>query len=241
MTRLLVSVRDAQEALFALDGGADIVDVKEPNRGSLGAADRETLLRIAAAIGSQVPLSLALGELCDFVQLPFDDVLRSYGFAKLGLANCAGNTNWQQNWQEVYAALPEWMTRVAVVYADYQRAKTPAPSTIVQAAHALGCGVLLIDTHCKSHGDLFDVCETELLRKTITQARRFGMKIALAGSLSIPKFGRAIDLGADILAVRGAVCRGTRAESLDPELVVEVREQLRVSLFAAKSSQGPLT
>ena len=36
MTGLLVSVRDGQEARAALDGGAAVIDVKEPLRGSLG-------------------------------------------------------------------------------------------------------------------------------------------------------------------------------------------------------------
>ena len=40
---LLVSVRSAAEALAALAGGADVIDVKEPNQGSLGAADDDTI------------------------------------------------------------------------------------------------------------------------------------------------------------------------------------------------------
>ena len=35
LMQLLVSVRDAREATDALDGGAAIIDVKEPARGSL--------------------------------------------------------------------------------------------------------------------------------------------------------------------------------------------------------------
>ena len=38
MTGLLVSVRSASEARVALAAGVDVIDVKEPNRGSLGAA-----------------------------------------------------------------------------------------------------------------------------------------------------------------------------------------------------------
>ena len=34
--RLLVSVRSAEEVSAALAGGADIIDAKEPERGSLG-------------------------------------------------------------------------------------------------------------------------------------------------------------------------------------------------------------
>ena len=34
MTGLLISVRDAEEARAALAGGAGLVDIKEPRRGS---------------------------------------------------------------------------------------------------------------------------------------------------------------------------------------------------------------
>jgi hypothetical protein len=71
--RLLVSVRNAEEALMAARGGADIIDVKEPSKGSLGRASLENLLAIADALKQQqqhadrvktepVPLSVALGE-----------------------------------------------------------------------------------------------------------------------------------------------------------------------------------
>ena len=43
MTRFLASVRDAEEAELALETGADIIDLKEPNRGALGAVDEKTV------------------------------------------------------------------------------------------------------------------------------------------------------------------------------------------------------
>jgi AcrR family transcriptional regulator len=60
--RLLVSVRAAAEVAPALAGGADIVDAKEPARGSLGAVSREVLREIAALVPATVPLSVALGD-----------------------------------------------------------------------------------------------------------------------------------------------------------------------------------
>lgn len=71
--RLLVSVRNAKEALMAVRGGAGIIDVKEPSKGSLGRASLENLLAIADVLRQQqqhsdrvrtepVPLSVALGE-----------------------------------------------------------------------------------------------------------------------------------------------------------------------------------
>lgn len=67
MSQLLVSVRNACEAIAAVEGGADIIDVKEPDRGSLGCAAPDVIRQIAAQIQQlprqTLPLSLALGEL----------------------------------------------------------------------------------------------------------------------------------------------------------------------------------
>lgn len=71
--RLLVSVRNAAEALSAIRGGADIIDVKEPSYGSLGRASLESLTAVEKCLtdtmsdatragGEPVPLSIALGE-----------------------------------------------------------------------------------------------------------------------------------------------------------------------------------
>lgn len=60
---LLVSVRDAAEAAAALDGGAEIIDIKEPRHGPLGAAAPETIAAIARLVGSRRPWTMACGEL----------------------------------------------------------------------------------------------------------------------------------------------------------------------------------
>ena len=63
MTKLLVSVRSANEAEAALDGGADLIDVKEPHHGALGRTSVKVLREIAVAVAGRTPLSAALGEL----------------------------------------------------------------------------------------------------------------------------------------------------------------------------------
>ena len=52
--RLLVSVRNADEAIAALAGGAHVIDVKEPERGSLGAADTSAIAEIVLAVNGRV-------------------------------------------------------------------------------------------------------------------------------------------------------------------------------------------
>src|SRR5438045_3731812 len=60
--RLLVSVRSAGEVAAALGGGADIIDAKEPSRGSLGPVEQSVLRDINASVPTSVPLSVALGD-----------------------------------------------------------------------------------------------------------------------------------------------------------------------------------
>jgi hypothetical protein len=52
--QLLVSVRNADEAVEAFRGGADIIDVKEPLNGSLGRASTEAIASIAVAVSGSL-------------------------------------------------------------------------------------------------------------------------------------------------------------------------------------------
>ncbi len=60
--RLLVSVRSVEEVREALVGGAHIIDIKEPSRGALGAADADVIRAVAAEVPPSIPVSVALGD-----------------------------------------------------------------------------------------------------------------------------------------------------------------------------------
>src|SRR4051794_5358072 len=85
--QLLVSVRSAEEAEAALAGGAGLIDVKEPARGSLGAADPTVIAEVLHAVGGRAPVSAALGELLDApMELPRSEL----SFVKWGLSGAQG-------------------------------------------------------------------------------------------------------------------------------------------------------
>ncbi len=71
-------------------GGASIIDVKEPARGSLGRSDAVVWQAVRSVIPRSIPVSVALGELNDWIG--FDGPHISAGdwagidFCKLGLA-----------------------------------------------------------------------------------------------------------------------------------------------------------
>ena len=81
--RLLVSVVDAGEAREAAAAGADIVDVKNPAEGSLGAPSPAVIAAIRAAVPAALPVSAAIG---DMPNLPGTAALAALGAAHSGAA-----------------------------------------------------------------------------------------------------------------------------------------------------------
>jgi (5-formylfuran-3-yl)methyl phosphate synthase len=240
-TGLLVSVRDRDEAEIALAGGADIIDVKEPSRGSLGAADPEAIADVVAAVDGRVPISVAAGELLDwpitrsskFVELAKGGV----SFLKFGLAGCGHQHDWQTNWRHAVnqftsADFKSAVQPVAVVYADWQAARAPTPTNILALAVKSGCRVLLVDTWSKFAGDLFDHWSTDSLLEFSIRVRTTGIHLVLAGSLKQSSLAEAMRYRFSIIAVRGAACAGDRSGKISLSRVTA----LRAALTAANAS-----
>jgi uncharacterized protein (UPF0264 family) len=214
--QLLVSVRDADEAAAALAGGCDVVDVKEPARGSLGRADAAVLADVAARVQSVAPgrpVSAALGELREWTAETPPFVLPSgVVYAKLGLSGAAGVSDWPERWRGVRGVIdaraerpPMW---VAVAYADWQAAEAPPPHEVVAvSAVESRCAAVLIDTYYKDGRTTLDHLTPAALRALSESVRAAGLRFALAGSLTATALPRLGDVPCDIIAVRTAACR----------------------------------
>jgi uncharacterized protein (UPF0264 family) len=242
MTGLLVSVRDAAEALAATRGGAALIDVKEPLHGSLGAAAPEVWRQVRAALPPHVPCSAALGELRDIMpqQVPeWRSSLAGYQFAKLGLSGCREVSDWQSRWREIMQDLPPETGRVAVVYADWKSAVAPPPDEVLQAASKFSCAALLVDTFDKTRGSLTAHLSYQEIQRILFAAREAGLKTVLAGSLTLALARELLPLAADFLAVRGAVCRGDRTGEVDQRLVAEFAELLLSTREEANHFSAP--
>lgn len=208
-------------------GGADIIDVKEPFHGPLGKADTNVVREIQETVGTQVPLSMACGELADYAQnrsAPLPKI--GLTFAKIGLARCdldqqfpsqkrTTTTPWAICWQQWIKNLPAQTKPIAVIYADRENAKSPAPVEILQISQQLGCQGVLVDTFAKRDSKtLFDYCPADELREWIRIAHIGEQFIAVAGSLTSELFPLAVNLGADVVAVRGAACSKSRVDPI---------------------------
>lgn len=210
MTRLLVSVRNADEACAALAGGADLIDIKEPSRGALGAADPQVWREVQTAVNGRAPVSAALGELAELDIASVTSATAGLQLVKAGLAGCGVNERWQTSLRTLQQALSPTTALVAVAYADAARCGAPDPQQVLQAARDLRLPILLIDTYDKRHGDLWAAMPKAELAKLVHSAQQADIRVALAGSLTIETLPQAIALAPSWIAVRGAACDAGR-------------------------------
>ena len=209
--KLLVSVRDADEALIAAKHGAEIVDVKEPRHGALGFAATEgdwrgrvrrcvTKAMQQTPASVDVPISIAMGDLVDVA--PTSAACRDSCRKKCGAkfvtpkwgAEIARTERWPARWEAWRSALPPHLRTVAVAYADDAVARSPLAEDVLERAIVGGAAGLLLDTFAKKSSHLFDFFSASRLDSLIQRAQRFQLLVAVAGSLrmlrSFSSFGR---------------------------------------------------
>ncbi len=218
MAGLLLSVRNRPEAVLALAAGAEIIDIKEPDRGPLGRPAPRVVDEVVAAVADKVPVSVALGELSDWDRSDWADFPRGVTFAKFGLAGCARRPNWTRHWHDVLLGLPVGVRPVAVIYADWLAAAAPSPPEILEAARQNRCAAVLVDTFDKSRGTLLSWFSPPQLSHLMADIRRRQMLVVLGGSLGQDSIPQVLPLRPDYVAVRQAACRDTRNGPLDGSL-----------------------
>jgi uncharacterized protein (UPF0264 family) len=219
MSELLVSVRSVAEARAALAGGAALIDVKEPDHGSLGRPCITVARAVQQAVAGRCPVSVALGELHE-TTAPL--AVAGLHYAKWGLSSCI-NTDWEsrllQAGAEVSQTVPGCQL-VAVAYADWKRANSPAPQAVCDFACSHRWKVFLIDTWLKDGTVLLDWLSRVDIEELVRRCRSAGVRIALAGSLGMQEIRALQPVQPDWFAVRGAACRaGSRRGEVEENAV----------------------
>jgi len=231
-SQLLVSVRNLEEARIAFESNVDLIDLKEPNHGALGMVELSTAHQIAEALPNAT-LSLALGELTDWrkseskVKVP-----AASRFLKLGLAGEDDNQNWLDEWLSLRKKFDDAAGKsfdwIAVVYADHELAKSPTPEAIIEAAIKTGCAGVLFDTWSKKTGSLLDLLSVEQLEAYRNTIHAAGLLTAFAGSLREEHLSALRPVGAEIIAMRGAVCEeNNRVGTLSASRINVIHEALQ--------------
>ncbi len=232
MTALLASVLSPDEAEAALRGGADIVDLKDPRRGALGALPDSVIRTAVARVAGRRPASATAGDLPMEPALVAGTARRIGGlgvdFVKVGLFPGGDLAGTLDALAEQAAA---GLKLVAVMFADRQ----PDFGLIPGLAERGFAGVML-DTADKGAGGLRRHQDRAALDDFVGRARAEGLFTGLAGSLGPGDVVPLLELAPDYLGFRGALTAGGRNAAIDPAAVAALRRAIPVQPAASASS-----
>jgi uncharacterized protein (UPF0264 family) len=231
--QLLISVISAKEAQAAIQGGADIIDVKNPAEGALGAAAVAALHDVCALLPPGGVVSAALGE---SNSTPGVLALAAYGAAALGVryvklglhtADPAEAIALLQLVQSSLHLANSACALIAVGVADAAEIGALSWQLLPEVAHTARIKGCMIDTALKDGRCLFEHCPESALARWVAECREAGLLCALAGSLGQADLPALRRLGPDVVGFRGAACRGDRVHGqVEAELVAALRAGL---------------
>ena len=223
MTALLASVTDPHEALLALRGGADIIDLKDPARGALGAVSPAVQRSVIRVIGGRRPVSATVGDLPMSAHL-IAAAIEATAATGVDLVKVGLFARYPRpDILNTLAAAGAGGTRVvAVLFADQY-----PPLHLLEPLRRAGCAGVMLDTADKTRGGLPAHLDRDTLAAFVRRGKRLGLLTGLAGSLQAPDIPPLAALGPDYLGFRSALCHGgTRTAGLCETAVANVRAQL---------------
>jgi uncharacterized protein (UPF0264 family) len=223
--RLLASVADLDETAVACALGADIIDLKDPARGALGAWPLERLREAVRLVAGRRLVSATVGDLPMVPDLVLAaakrtaatgvDIVKVGMFADGDRVACIAALG---------GAARDGVRLVAVLMAD----QGLDLSLLVLLADAGFHGAML-DTADKRAESLRHRLDSAQLRTFVDRARSLGLLTGLAGSLRLADIAPLAALRPDYLGFRGALCRSGRETALDPAALATIRDALRAA------------
>ena len=227
MTGMLASVSNLDEAKIALQENVDIIDLKDPSQGALGAVTTEVAQEVVKLVSGQCLVSATIGD------LPMQATLIGKAIATMASTgiDIIKVGVFEELTDEVIAALKvqaiegakgingRQFTIVVVFFVD----KSLDSKKMSDLAKAGIRGVML-DTADKTKGNLRTHMEDEELQCFVKQAKSYGLLAGLAGSLKASDISPLLELEPDYLGFRGALCQdNSRIQALNSSSVRNIR------------------
>jgi uncharacterized protein (UPF0264 family) len=203
MTGILASVTSIAEARIALEAGADIIDLKNPAQGALGALPLGEIEAIVHYIDGRRPVSATIGDLPMHPRTLADAISATAAtgvdIVKIGLFG--DSTDHPGCIREAGKLARQGCRIVAVLFADQSPDFSLLPLLAASGFHGA-----MLDTANKAVGGLRSWLDEDTLREFVATAKSLNLLVGLAGSLREEDIDPLVVLGADYLGFRGALC-----------------------------------
>lgn len=230
---LMVSVQNLNEAIEALHGGADIVDVKNLQEALVGSAHPLTVKAVRDSIPMDRHASVTLGVVPNqagtVAMAVYTAGILDATSVKVGFMETEYNQA-VEILSECKEALNGFDTKlIGSLFADNPLYDGLDASHMVDLAQDSKCDGWLIDTLTKDGRNLFDFIPESELRDMVLSGKKSGMSTALSGHLKMSDLDELARINPDIVGVRGAVCqKGDRDSAVHRDAVAEFTRQLRL-------------
>lgn len=234
-TALMISVINGDETLAALVGGADIIDVKNPAEGALGAPTPAMIMNVCSVLKRNKPFSIALGE---FPGKPGAAALAALGsahfkpnYVKIAFLPHSTPEEIRETLQEIKKSLSYAVQKpislVVVAYADTLRYTSWNLSDFATISREGGADGCLVDTWEKKNKSLLDYLAWGEIEQFIAACQQRQLFCGLAGSLRAAEVMTLSRLQPDIIGVRSAVCGGDRLKgTVSAQTVKELKARI---------------
>jgi uncharacterized protein (UPF0264 family) len=230
--KLLVSPINVEEANICKLGGADIIDVKNPKEGSLGANFPWMIKAVKKAAGN-VPVSATIG---DFNYKPGTASLAALGAAvagaeyiKVGLYDIQTREQALEMLTNIVRSVKDYDKNKKVVasgYSDYRRINSISLFELPEVGEQTGVDVVMMDTGIKDGRSTFEFLTERELMDFVADAKERGLQTAIAGTIKFKDIPALQRISPDIIGVRGCVCGGDRNSSIKRELVEQLKTEI---------------
>jgi dihydroneopterin aldolase len=222
---MLASVKSLEEAHIALECDVDIIDLKNPAQGALGALPKETVRQVVRVVEGRKWVSATIGDVPMepglIAKRAFDMADTWVDFLKIGFFAAQPKTQRQCIHELVDLACGTRL--VGVLFANLQ-----PDLSLLKDFRQTGFAAVMLDTSDKTQGRLTRHMDLDHLGEFITLSRELGLMVGLAGSIQLEDIPTLTGLRPDFLGFRGALCAaGDRTQSIRARQVAAIQAQLR--------------
>lgn len=222
MTGMLASVNSVAEALRTLSVNVDIIDLKQPASGALGALETDLVKTIVEQIKGRCPVSATIGDLPMQPEIVYQavKVMAETGVDYVKIGFFPGG-DWQGTLDKL-STLPQPKALIAVLFAD-----TQLDFAVIDSLHDAGFTGVMLDTMDKSKGSLTQVMAKTDIAEFVRLTKNRLLLCGLAGSLRQDDIAELMPYRPDYLGFRGALCQGHhRTAQVSRSLIMQIKQTI---------------
>ena len=221
MTGFLASVSSVDEARLVRSLGVDVIDLKDPARGALGALDEDSVRAIASLPDKNTMLSATIGDLPVYAAELESAIAGMHAcgvdIVKVGV--------FDRNISPFMLSVLDRLTARGISIVLVFFAELYPPDIDFQRLRRGGVTGVMLDTCEKADGNLRDKLDDGTLTEFVRKAEQAALMTGLAGSLTREDIPPLLRINPDYLGFRGALCkRRRRTSQIDGAKVADIRK-----------------